>query len=75
MSLKHVSIYSNQTDKSAEYKINSAIENADEDTDINFSLMLENAVTVGGASDTRYTLIIYEYEVIQILDEYDDEGV
>lgn len=65
MRLKKVYIRSNLTAEEAQNIINDMIENCtDFDTDINFSLQIENSIAVGKfAAETRYTLIIYVYDL------------
>lgn len=63
MRLKHVEIFSALTAKEAEQKINDAIvkyENSD--IDVNYEIMIENSAFFGGVVDTRYTLIIHEFD-------------
>ena len=72
MRLKHVRIHSNLTAKQAETIINQWIAEANEDgLEMNFEILIENSVAVNGFYDTRYTLIIHEYE---ILEGYNDAG-
>lgn len=72
MKLKHVRIFSNVTSETAENIINDFLERC-EGTDIavNFELMIENTVSIAGSYDTRYTLIVHEYEITEVYDAGD----
>ena len=65
MRLKHVRIFSNLTAKQAETIINDWIKQANDDNlEMNFELLIENSVAVNGFYDTRYTLVVHEYELL-----------
>ena len=65
MHLKKVYIYSDMTALLAENRVNEMIsEFSDENTTVNFELQIENSVTSGPYSETRYTLIIYIFSLI-----------
>jgi hypothetical protein len=52
------------TARVAQDKVNEMIEKyEDVDTTINFNLQIENSVAVGGKTDTRYTLVVYIYNL------------
>lgn len=65
MKLKRVYIRSNLTADEAQSIVNNMIEKYEDiDTTINFNLQIENSVAVGRyASETRYTLVIYIYDL------------
>lgn len=72
MKLKHVRIYSNVTAETAEYIINDFLENSEgTDIGVNFELMIENTISIAGSYDTRYTLIIHEYDITEGYDAGD----
>ena len=52
------------TARVAQDKVNEMIEKyEDVDTTINFNLQIENSVAVGVKTDTRYTLVVYIYDL------------
>lgn len=65
MRLKKVYIRSNLTANEAQNIVNSMIEEYEDiDTTIDFNLQIENSIAVGKfAAETRYTLIIYVYDL------------
>ena len=67
MHLKKVYIYSNMSARVAQDKVNEMIDKYEGiDTTINFNLQIENSVAVGGKSDTRYTLVVYIYDLGEV---------
>ena len=64
MHLRQVYIFSNMTAQRAQDKINEMIKQFDdENTTVNFELQIENSVTAGKYSETRYTLVIYIFSL------------
>ena len=64
MHLTKVFIYSNMTAQRAQDKVNQLIaEYGDVDNTVNFDLQIENSVTAGKYSETRYTLVVYIYSL------------
>ena len=75
MRLKKVNIYSNQTAKQAEGIVNTAIQNSEQSgLEINYELMIETSVQMGTFSDTRYTVVIHQFEHDERDGYYDDAG-
>ena len=73
MSLKKVYIYSNMTARVAQDKINSMLKEYESSgMSINFDLKIESTVTVGKHNETRYTLIVYCYEMLTYEDYIDN---
>ena len=69
MNLKKVYIYSNMTARVAQDKINSMLKEYESSgMTVNFDLKIENSVIVGKNSETRYTLIVYVYKIIDYYD-------
>ena len=57
--IHNVLIFSNRTDKQAAQDINDALAKyQDEETDVNYELMIEASATIGDMHDTRYTVLI-----------------
>lgn len=57
--IHNVLIFSNRTDKQAAQDINDALAKyQDEETDVNYELMIEASATIGDLHDTRYTVLI-----------------
>jgi hypothetical protein len=57
--IHNVLIFSNRTDKQAAQDINDALAKyQDEETDVNYELMIEASATIGNLRDTRYTVLI-----------------
>lgn len=57
--IHNVLIFSNRTDKQAAQDINDALAKyQDEETDVNYELMIETSATIGNVHDTRYTVLI-----------------
>ena len=57
--IHNVLIFSNRTDKQAAQDINDALAKyQDEETDVNYELMIEASATIGDIHDTRYTVLI-----------------
>lgn len=57
--IHNVLIFSNQDAYHAQEKINNAIAKyQDEETDVNYELMIETSAGIGSISDTRYTVLI-----------------
>ena len=57
--IHNVLIFSNRTDKQAVQDINDALAKyQDEETDVNYELMIEASATIGDLHDTRYTVLI-----------------
>lgn len=76
MNLKKVYIYSNMTAQRAQDKINSMLADCEESKcglSINFDLKIETTVTVGKHTETRYTLVIYVYEM-PMYEEFYEHG-
>ena len=64
MHLTKVYIYSNMTAQRAQDKVNLMIEEYDGiDCTVNFDLQIENSVTAGKYAETRYTLVVYIYNL------------
>ena len=57
--IHNVLIFSNRTDKQAAQDINDALAKyQNEETDVNYELMIEASATIGDLHDTRYTVLI-----------------
>lgn len=57
--IHNVLIFSNRTDRQAAQDINDALAKyQDEETDVNYELMIETSATIGNIRDTRYTVLI-----------------
>lgn len=57
--IHNVLIFSNRTDKQAAQDINDALAKyQDEETDVNYELMIEASAIIGDLHDTRYTVLI-----------------
>lgn len=57
--IHNVLIFSNRTDRQAAQDINDALAKyQDEETDVNYELMIETSATIGSIHDTRYTVLI-----------------
>ena len=66
MQLDRVYIYPNMTAQRAQDKVNEMIEdykNRKGDYTVNFDLKIENSVSVGKFTETRYTLVLYIYSL------------
>ena len=57
--IHNVLIFSNRTDRQAAQDINDALAHyQDDETDVNYELMIETSATIGSIHDTRYTVLI-----------------
>ena len=71
LKLRRVRIFSNKTAKDAERLINENLEafRDNENIEINYELEIENSTQMGSFYDTRYTVVIHEFDVNHV-DEY-----